>query len=105
MRVACAALLVGGWLGCEREAPAPLRAPATPEAARASSPTVYFKDLRAFLPQVPDGYHQVKDRGSTGKYGEVSVSEAERVFRKREKDAEREISVRIVDTTLVTRLG
>lgn len=93
----CLALVLSA--GCQKAAPAP--APSASSVPAFSAPTVYFASLRAFLPQAPAGFSPVKDRGSTGKYGEVSVSEAERVFR----GGGHEITVRIVDTTLVTRLG
>ena len=78
---------------------------AKPEAAEAPapplvSPVVYFEELGAFLPGTPSGYEQVRDRGSTGKYGEVCVSEAERAFTREGA----EVSIRIVDTTLGPRL-
>lgn len=78
--------------------------PVTDRGAGVHPPTVYFQELQAFLPASVDGYAAVEERGSTGKYGAVSVSEAERVFREN-TEAGREISVRIVDTTLSARLG
>ncbi len=85
-------------MSCARtEPPAPPPSPSL----HAVKPTVYFQELRAFLPEPPEGYRQVRDRGSTGKYGAVSVSEAERVFA---RDGG-ELSVRIVDTTLAGQLA
>ncbi|XXF81545.1 hypothetical protein P2318_08915 [Myxococcaceae bacterium GXIMD 01537] len=50
-----------------------------------------------FLPEALDGFTRTRSEGSTGKYGEVSVSEAERTF---SRGADREVKVRIVDTTM-----
>ena len=95
--VALAALLAGG---CKKDEPEP--APPGPRAvAPRAAPCVYFKRLSPFLPSALPGYRTERDEGSSGKYGEVSVSEAERVFSK----GERELSVRIVDTTVSDRLG
>jgi hypothetical protein len=63
---------------------------------------VYFKRLSTFLPSVPQGYETLREEGSTGKYGAVSVSEAERVFGARDG---RELAVRIVDTSLGSPLA
>jgi len=63
---------------------------------------VHFKDLRDFIPAALDGFKQVKEEGSTGKYGDVQVSEAKRTFAQEEG---REVSVRIVDTTMAEELG
>lgn len=98
MSVCLIALGLGS--GCRRDAPAPAQVSDT--AITAAPPCVYFEDLRAFLPAELQGYQRIKDEGSTGKYGEVSVSEAERVFK---LDEDRQISVRIVDTTIAKRLG
>lgn len=65
-------------------------------------PCIHFEDLRRHLPGSIEGYRRVRDEGSTGRYGEVSISEAERVF---SGDGGAEISIRIVDTTLVDDLG
>jgi len=92
-----------GVQGCRQE-PSPEQ-PGALTGGASSSPTVYFQDLKAFLPTSLEGFTQVRERGSTGKYGEVSVSEAERVFREAGSEARREVSVRIVDTTLSQRLG
>jgi hypothetical protein len=62
---------------------------------------VYFKDLRPFLPGELSGFQLARDEGSTGKYGEVVVSEAERVFTR----PGRSVAIRIVDTTLSGKLG
>jgi hypothetical protein len=81
---------------------------ATPDTGTARAPEstpfpcVHFKQLRTFLPEKLDGLAQAGDEGSTGRYGEVSVSEVERLFTQGE---EREVKVRILDTTLGERLG
>ncbi|MFL5346439.1 MAG: hypothetical protein ACJ8AT_16760 [Hyalangium sp.] len=75
----------------------PAATPPAVEVATPPSPCVYFKDLAPFLPDSLDGYTHATTEGSTGKYGEVSVSEAERTFTRGE---DREVKVRIVDTTL-----
>jgi hypothetical protein len=62
---------------------------------------VYFKELRPFLPRELSGFEVARDEGSTGKYGEVVVSEAERVFTR----PGRSVAIRIVDTTLAGKLG
>jgi hypothetical protein len=64
--------------------------------------SVYFKRLQAFLPTSLPGFRQVRDEGSTGKYGDVTVSEAERVFAQADN---RELVIRIVDSTMLDRLG
>jgi len=76
----------GGWTN---EAPPPAR-------------SVYFKRLQAFLPLSVPGLKRVRDEGSTGRYGDVSVSEAERIFA---QDDGREVVVRIVDSTMLDRLA
>jgi hypothetical protein len=68
----------------------------------ASFPCAHFEDLRAFLPESLEGLERSQEGGSTGRYGEVSVSEAERGFTHGE---EREVKVRIVDTSLGKKLG
>lgn len=74
----------------------------TPTQPLQKYPCVHFEDLRRHLPKTLQGFERLRDEGSSGRYGEVSISEAERVFR----DAEgTEISIRIVDTTLVDDLG
>jgi hypothetical protein len=65
-------------------------------------PCVHFEELRRFLPEASAGLTHTRDGGSTGRYGEVAVSEAERVFTQGE---EREVKVRIVDTSLGEQLG
>ncbi len=87
--------------GCAKEAAdaAPVEAP--PAEAPRTAPCVYFKDLEPFLPKALPGYATSRDEGSSGKYGDVSVSEAERVF----SLGDRELAVRIVDTTVSYRLG
>ncbi|WP_257462648.1 hypothetical protein [Archangium lipolyticum] len=80
--------------------------PGGPETASADAPKtfpcVHFEDLRPFLPEALEGLTRTQDGGSTGRYGDVSVSEAERSFTRGE---EREVKVRIVDTTLGEKLG
>jgi hypothetical protein len=68
----------------------------------ASFPCAHFEDLRAFLPERLDGLQRTQEGGSTGRYGEVSVSEVERSFTHGE---DREVKVRIVDTSLGKKLG
>jgi hypothetical protein len=68
----------------------------------AAFPCAHFEDLRAFLPERLEGLERAQEGGSTGRYGEVSVSEAERSFTLGE---EREVKVRIVDTSLGQKLG
>jgi len=62
---------------------------------------VHFSELERFLPSTLEGFRPVREDASTGKYGDVSVSEAERVF----AQDDRELSVRLVDTTLKGRLA
>lgn len=76
-------------------------APGATQAAPLPAPCVYFKDLRPFLPPRLAGFELSRDEGSTGKYGEVVVSEAERVFTRPGGS----VAVRIVDTTLSGKLG
>ncbi len=87
-------------------APAPPAPPAASgAAASAAEPAracLYFTQLRPFLPRALSGYTQLRDEGSTGKYGEVAVSEAERVFAQGEG---RSATVRIVDTSMSEKLG
>jgi hypothetical protein len=63
----------------------------------AAAPCVYFKQLAPFLPDTLEGFTVGNTAGSTGKYGDVSVSEAERTYTRGEG---REVKVRIVDTTM-----
>ncbi len=71
-------------------------------AALAGFPCVHFEQLRPFLPEALEGLARGRDGGSTGRYGDVSVSETERIFTRGE---EREVKVRIVDTSLGSKLG
>lgn len=87
--------------GCDKKA-ADAEAPPPLVASTAVLRTVYFKALTPFLPAKLNGYEQVRDEGSTGKYGEVIVSEAERTFRGPEGH---EVSIRIVDTSIAEKLG
>ncbi|WP_141592985.1 MULTISPECIES: hypothetical protein [unclassified Myxococcus] len=73
-----------------------------PVVSAESAPCVYFKQLAPFLPERLDGFTVAHTQGSTGKYGEVSVSEAERLYTRGEG---REVKVRIVDTTMGERIG
>ncbi len=86
--------------GCLGESGAPPEV--TPVVSAASAPCVYFKQLAPFLPERLDGFTVAHTQGSTGKYGEVSVSEAERLYTRGE---DREVKVRIVDTTMGERIG
>jgi hypothetical protein len=88
--------------GCSEGSRPPEEAPAVSSQALAAAPCVYFKDLAPFLPESLEGFTHVGTEGSTGKYGEVSVSEAERTFIRGE---DREVKVRIVDTTLGTKIA
>ena len=65
------------------------------------SRSVYFKALQPFLPAAVPGFQKVRDEGSTGRYGDVQVSEAERVFASENE----EIAVRIIDSTTVAKLA
>ncbi|PTL77741.1 hypothetical protein DAT35_43455 [Vitiosangium sp. GDMCC 1.1324] len=58
--------------------------------------------MRRFLPETMEGLVRARDGGSTGRYDDVSISEAERSFTHGE---DREVKVRIVDTTLGQKLG
>ncbi len=82
------------------------KTPEVTESASANAPApfpcVHFEDLRRFLPETLEGFTHSRDAGSTGRYGDVSVSEAERSFTLGE---DREVKVRIVDTTLGQKLG
>ena len=68
----------------------------------ATFPCAHFEDLRTFLPERLEGLQRSQEGGSTGRYGEVSVSEVERSFTHGE---DREVKVRIVDTSLGRKLG
>ncbi|ATB27417.1 hypothetical protein [Melittangium boletus] len=78
--------------------------PVAEDASRAPAPfpCAHFEQLQGFLPQSVEGLPRTRDAGSTGRYGDVSVSEAERSFMLGE---EREVKVRIVDTSLSRKLG
>lgn len=88
--------------GCSEGSRPPKETPAIASQDVADAPCVYFKDLAPFLPETLEGFTQSSTEGSTGKYGEVSVSEAERTFFRGE---DREVKVRIVDTTLGTKIA
>jgi hypothetical protein len=78
---------------------------------------LHFRRLQAFLPHAPEGFRPLRATASTGRYGEVSVSEAEQVFVSGEAQAAaqadagpegpgvRQLSVRIVDTSLASRIA
>jgi hypothetical protein len=70
--------------------------------AEGDAPCVHFTRLSPFLPDEMAGFTRTRSEGSTGKYGEVSVSEAERTF---SRGADREVKVRIVDTTMGGKIG
>lgn len=90
------------WTACLKgEAPPEPELPPS-AATEAEAPCVHFRALTPFLPDALEGYERGEDKGSTGKYGEVSVSEAERSFT---RGAGRGVTVRIVDTTLGEKLG
>jgi hypothetical protein len=96
-------LALAPGFGCsEGSRPPEASVPAVASESLAAAPCVYFKDLAPFLPDSLDGFTQAGTEGSTGKYGEVSVSEAERTFIRGE---DREVKVRIVDTTLGTKIA
>ncbi|HEX4622011.1 MAG TPA: hypothetical protein VH208_10635 [Myxococcaceae bacterium] len=95
-------VLIAGAAGCSKPAPVAATPPPPEPPADLQPRCVYFKDLRAFLPATLPGFEQVRDEGSTGKYGDVQVSEAKRTFAQGEG---RELSVRIVDTTMAQDLG
>jgi hypothetical protein len=88
--------------GCREHRAAEQTAPPVPARTASAFPCVHFDELRQLLPEAPQGYAHLRDEGSSGRYGEVSISEAERVF---EGQDGQELSVRIVDTTLSGELA
>ncbi len=82
--------------GCEGKTAKPSEEPP------ASFPCVHFNLLQRHLPKAVQGYAQLREEGSSGRYGDVSISEAERVF---EGEDGQELSVRIVDTTMSGELA
>lgn len=91
---------------------APVARSAAPGGDGARAPCVHYSELQAFLPAALGGrlasFRAAHDGGSTGRYGAVSVSEAERVYvgeRAAHDDERPSLSVRIVDTTLKERLA
>lgn len=99
-RLCAVFLALGAGTGClDNGSAASEVAPSVPAA---SAPCVYFKQLAPFLPEHLDGFTVARTQGSTGKYGDVSVSEAERLFTRGEG---REVKVRIVDTTMGDKIG
>ncbi|WP_241758347.1 hypothetical protein [Myxococcus landrumensis] len=100
LRLAAALFALAPGVGClNRDAASPEVETSVPAA---SAPCVYFKSLAPFLPETLEGFTVARTQGSTGKYGEVSVSEAERLFTRGEG---REVKVRIVDTTMGGKIG
>jgi len=100
LRLSAALLALAPGVGClERDAALSEVETSVPAA---SAPCVYFKSLAPFLPETLEGFTVARTQGSTGKYGEVSVSEAERLFTRGEG---REVKVRIVDTTMGEKIG
>jgi hypothetical protein len=99
-RLALASLALGVGGGCRDGERTP--SPTPRDVVTAAAPCVYFKDLAPFLPEALDGFTVGSTAGSTGKYGEVSVSEAERTYTRGD---DREVKVRIVDTTMTAKLG
>jgi hypothetical protein len=97
-----AAAVALSWCGACKQAAPPANEPVLERNPALTPRCVYFKDLRDFLPVPPPGFRQTHDEGSTGKYGEVQVSEAKRTFAKPEGQ---ELAVRIVDTTMAPDLG
>ena len=97
------ALLAAADLACRRSRPSEVSW--QPDGGWSSdfgaSRSVYFKVLQPFLPAAVPGFQKVRDEGSTGRYGDVSVSEAERVFARDNQ----EIAIRIVDSTTVAKLA
>jgi hypothetical protein len=76
---------------------APVRAP------DGGTGPVYFTALEAFVPErLPGWEREARPDGSTGKYGDVTVSEVEAVYT---RGGEQRLSVRIVDTSLLDKLA
>ena len=99
MRVLLLACAVAGLAGCRHE-PTPVSGEPPEDAA---GQPVYFTALRAFIPDQLPGWEQPgTPEGSTGKYGEVTVSEVEAVYT---RPGEQRLSVRIVDTSLLDKLA
>jgi hypothetical protein len=116
LAILCVALLpAAACSGREDEARAGLPLFQHGAAAAPEAPCLHFRRLQAFLPRAPEGFRPLRATASTGRYGEVSVSEAERVFVAGELPADagaqdlvpgvRQLSVRIVDTSLAARLA
>lgn len=98
---ALAAVLAAAGASCRE--PSPAAAPIQSARPRpADFPCVHFEDLRRHLPKDIAGFRATRDEGSSGRYGEVSISEAERVFSGEDGQS---VTVRIVDTTLSEDLG
>jgi len=100
LRLTAALVALAPGTGCLREDDASVVV--EPLVPAASAPCVYFKSLSPFLPENLEGFTVSRTQGSTGKYGEVSVSEAERLYTRGEG---REVKVRIVDTTMGAKIG
>ena len=96
-------LLAAGDLACQRSRPKEVAW--QPDGGWSSdfppSRSVYFKALQPFLPAAVPGFQKVRDEGSTGRYGAVQMSEAERVFAHENE----EIAIRIIDSTTVGKLS
>ncbi len=99
-RLTAAFLALGAGGGCLDNGRAAVEV--EPSVPAEAAPCVYFKQLAPFLPEQLEGFTVARTQGSTGKYGEVSVSEAERLFTRGEG---REVKVRIVDTTMGEKIG
>ncbi len=93
-------LALAPGMGCVQDSRPPEAGPPTPPPSAA--PCVHFTRLAPFLPERLEGFTRTQSEGSTGKYGEVSVSEAERTYWRGE---DREVKVRIVDTTMGGKIG
>jgi hypothetical protein len=100
LRLAAVLLALPLGAGCRDDART--TSPTPRDVVTAAAPCVYFQDLAPFLPDALEDFTQGATSGSTGKYGDVSVSEAERTYTRGEG---REVKVRIVDTTLGVKLG
>ena len=100
LRLTTAFLVLGAGGGCLDNGRAAVEV--EPSVPAGAAPCVYFKQLAPFLPEQLEGFTVARTQGSTGKYGEVSVSEAERLFTRGEG---REVKVRIVDTTMGEKIG
>lgn len=89
-------------LACREVPTSPSEAPVLPAPGDFGGrpATIHYDALLPFLPALP-GWSGTRDEGSIGKYGEVSITEAERIG----TAGDRRVRVRIVDTTLNAKLG